>query len=583
MSKNNNNKLKHKLQNQYDNYNNNNNFTELYISNENEIENLIDKLFIEIKELDQKIKDELIYNDKQDDLFLKILEPINILINKKELSFNLEVKLQNLILQCILRGLITNVLQNEENLKINFIEKINCETSDKIKYLIQLKINDNLQNTLQTNLQNNTLQNNFEEMENDLFKNYLQNEIKDLNLTQELYSTNIIPNKIFNAFLNYYNLLKNKNKELQIIILFYAISYFLISEISDGKVVNENNFLKILIENELNNFKIWKENNELNLNYKINDFELLNCEITLQSCIDCLQFINNLYFNNDNIVNNINTINNTNIINNYINYKINNNNSKNNNNMQQLLEYYDKIRNNSKNYIFSFLYVLSLNYFKQNCKEEEMNNKIILIMNKLMEQVNENRKFQKVTTVPIIEWYLYFLLKFDSKDENHVKLIQFFCNELLKSKSLLKIYPFSLNLLNLGYALQLNNQLDKAFEFYYLILNDIPYLYSENQLLFILFNFYTVCLQQLDEELIKTNLLTIMNRYAICFKENVGVLFRWIECREKLGLIKDKRELLDKYCKLNEKCVSITSLEDKSLLWKETQDLLNKKIKILTS
>ncbi|KAL9644182.1 hypothetical protein ABK040_005645 [Willaertia magna] len=202
---------------------------------------------------------------------------------------------------------------------------------------------------------------------------------------------------------------------MRLIIGFYFITYYvsgveLFGHIlqNGGEFIN-NEFVQNLIDNInvfLNIYNLFK--NELDLNYKIKDFELLDKDITLQSCIDCLQFLNLFLQSNGD-----------------------------RNLIQQVLDNYKE--KHQSNHIFSFVYSMIL--YHTNRKQEAHD-----ILKQLTLLVKENRPLQP-TTLPITNWFLKVcvdLNSFNNKEQKDINSLKLALEEAAKDYLVVtKIVPLS--------------------------------------------------------------------------------------------------------------------------------------------
>ncbi|KAL9651573.1 hypothetical protein ABK040_001518 [Willaertia magna] len=298
--------------------------------------------------------------------------------------------------------LVNKPLHYETTLN-NFIDTVDMNRSDRIKELTfkQLQQTDSVKDLLQSN---------------DWFKQYLKEELNNNIVANISYLNNILQENF-----------KKESTEMRLIIGFYFITYYVSGvelfgdSLKNGGEFADNEFIQNLVDDVndyLNIYNISK--NDLDLNYKIKDFELLDKDITLQSCVDCLQFLNLLF------------------------QSIGNNNSI----QEALIKYKEK---HQSNHIFSFIYSIVLYY--TNNKQEALN-----ILKQLTLLVKENRPLQP-TTLPITNWFLKVcvdLNSFNNKEQKDINLLKLALEEASKDYLVVtKIVQFSKTLSDLinGYYL----------------------------------------------------------------------------------------------------------------------------------
>ncbi|KAL9646201.1 hypothetical protein ABK040_008074 [Willaertia magna] len=451
---------------------NTNNFT-FSSSNNNDlsvIDNLIDQFSKEIRELDQQVTDQQVFIQKEQDLANKIMTQMEKLGFPIQNSFLLEMKRFHLLTQCFLRGILMKQPKDYElNLNL-YLQHLNLNCSDRIKNTLKIK-------------------HEMKDLNDDWFLNFLKVEFKNRKYAiEEFKSIYSFPNTIISYFdnqiLSFRKFFTTESKEIQIISGFYLISFYLAGvdifrnivlkeflKENDGHLITFSKALKDL----LNRYNMWKD--ELDMSYKIKDFELLDKDITLQSCVDCLQFLNLLLQSNGN-----------------------------EQSIQQIMgNYYEKQKDN---YIFSFIYSIFL--YNLNRKQEAN-----IILKQLTLLVKEN-KILSITTLPINHWFLRTsvnLVDGFKGNQEFIETLKLACNEIQKCPPSILIHPITNTLFDLLICYQLSKDDVTSFNISCKILDEIPYLYSEEKLLFSLRTLLNGGLNLVDKyNFVSSSLLTLFNR-----------------------------------------------------------------------
>ncbi|KAL9644178.1 hypothetical protein ABK040_005641 [Willaertia magna] len=233
---------------------------------------------------------------------------------------------------------------------------------------------------------------------------------------QEFSSSHINLNDLVNSMDTTEKLLQHhfmkESKEFRLIIGFYLTTYYLGGVDLFGNIVRNgiykkerDSLLTVVIENikiYLDNYDLWK--NELDLNYTIKDLELLGTDITIQSCVECLQFLQLLLQTNSD-----------------------------SNSIQEVLDNYKE--KHQINYIFSFIYSVIL--YNMNRKQEAHD-----ILKQLILLVKENKTLQP-TTLPIAYWFLRISIELNvNKVKKDIDSLKLACEEAVKGDLvLMKIIP----------------------------------------------------------------------------------------------------------------------------------------------
>ncbi|KAL9644184.1 hypothetical protein ABK040_005647 [Willaertia magna] len=494
--------------------------TNLIINNNKDSELFFDQILKEIKSFD-KITDEQTHNKTDQEIYSKIHSQINLLDNIYTYSLPLELKKQQVILQSVFRGMLVNKPLHYETTLNNFIDTVDMNRSDRVKELTfkQLQQADSVKDLLQSN---------------DWFKQYLKEELNSNNeksIYKEFSSLFVNLDNIV-ANIGYLNNILQENfekesTEMRLIIGFYFITYYLAGvelfgdSLKNGGEFADNEFIQNLVDDINDYLNIYNmSKNDLDLNYKIKDFELLDKDITLQSCVDCLQFLNLLF------------------------KSIGNNNSI----QEALIKYKEK---HQSNHIFSFIYSIVLYY--TNNKQEALN-----ILKQLTLLIKENRPLQP-TTLPITNWFLKVcvgLNSFNNKEQKDINLLKLALEEASKDYLVVtKIVQFSKTLSDLINGYYLTEDYKNLFMNCFVLLDEFPYLFLEEQLIEALKSFYFSGNKIINSyKTAPMCLSTILTKYAACFPSNVIIQYLFLEFKENMGIIKDKNELKKEYTKLFEMC-----------------------------
>ncbi|KAL9646219.1 hypothetical protein ABK040_008092 [Willaertia magna] len=481
------------------------------------IENHINQFTKEIRELDQQIKDKETIIQKENDFADKVMLHIEKFSYPIQDSFPLEMKRLHFMTQCMFRG-ITMRYPTDNGLN-NFLQQINLNCSERIKNVMEIR-NGEMKGSQVSN-----------QVEADWFLKFLKEEFdNDKYISDEFNFINRNTKGIMAHFDNLLLILQHyfttESKELQIIIGFYLITFYLTGIDFFGNIVQNRECIKMkdghlttfskLLNETLNKYNMWKD--DLDMSYKIKDFELLDKDITLQTCVDCLQFLNLLLQSNGN-----------------------------EQSIQQIMDnYYEKQKDN---YIFSFIYSIFL--YNLNRKQEAN-----IILKQLTLLVNENKTIQ-ITALPIANWFLATSIQLNNNNEEEdIESLKLACIEMVKYEPKMVLYPLNNTLFNLVTGFYILKNYVPVFNISLTILNEIPYLYSEEKLLYVLRTFFNSGINLLEEKYkyVSTSLLSTFNRYAICFPSNVEIQMTNLICKENFGVMKDKKELLREYTRLYEMC-----------------------------
>ncbi|KAL9644196.1 hypothetical protein ABK040_005657 [Willaertia magna] len=504
-------------------------------NNNNTIDTLLEEISNDIKNLD-KITDRQVYLQTEADIREKlarfqteedIREKLHSQVTTLEISNSLPLALKkhHILAQSLFRGLILPELESNELLVHRFISTIEKNISDRIKNLIKIK-----NQTMKTFRPNEV-----EDLPkgDDWLVKYLTKEvIEGHSLISQEYDALYTNTKRVASFFNIYNnflqnFFNNESKEMQIITDFYLIIYYITGlQMFNNIVRNEehmivkskDNLLEELaakINFTLNIYNISK--NDLDLNYKIKDFELLDENITLQSCVDCLQFLQLLLQSNGD-----------------------------SNSIQKVLNNFKE--KHQSNHIFSFIYSMMLYYTNRMQESHDILKQLLLL-------VKENKALQP-TTLPITTWFLGICVELNvNKEKKDIDSLKLACQESVKEQlNTMQISPPSKTASLLGSGYELTDDFENLFNIMFTILEEIPLSFTEDRLYQALNTFYQSSLQLSDKDYVSFCLASIFSRYAACFPSNVGIQYLFLEVKEKMGIMKDKNELLKEHTKLYELC-----------------------------
>ncbi|KAL9644177.1 hypothetical protein ABK040_005640 [Willaertia magna] len=456
-------------------------------NNNSSVENFFNQILSEIKELD-KISDNQIFATTLDSLRKNIYSQIDKLQTVYQGSYSLELKKNQVILQSILRKLLVSRSENPEAILNNFLNLIEDANSERVKNLIKVR-HETIKHFQQLNP---TKSNKLKDLPQgkDWFKEYVKEEMNGGGIVyQEFFSSHVNLNDLLNSTNTTIQMLQHyfmkEGKEFGLIIGFYLTTYYLSGINLFGNIVRQGDFLKDndnLLTVVLDNIKLLLDSckllgSELDLNYKIKDIELLDEDITLQSCVDCLQFLQLLLQSNGDT-----------------------------HSIQQVLDNYKE--KHQSNYLFSFIYSVIL--YQMNRKQEAHD-----ILKQLTLLVKENKTLQP-TTLPIAYWFLRVCVDLNvnkvKKDIDSVKLA---CEEAVKGDlSTMKIIPSTKSLRYLSDGYLLCEDYENHFDTCFTMLDEIPYLFFEEQLIATLQMFCLSGFKQIEKGHSPIYLMTILSRYA---------------------------------------------------------------------